>query len=87
MTPPFRVQAPWRLDGAASIALSIDDARLLGSNSRRIRFELYPLVAPAQGSRHHGYWDLPLNRGCAAPAWTWPSGTGGSSPSPTPICV
>lgn len=62
MTPPFRVEAPWRLDGGASIALSIDEARLLGSRSHRIRFELYPLVAPAHGSRHHGYWDIPLHR-------------------------
>ena len=57
----FDVHAPWRITSGTRIQLTIHDPRLLGSRDYFLRFDLYPIFAPAHPERHFGYWDIPMN--------------------------
>lgn len=58
----FDVSAPWEIDGKAKIAVVLGDKSLIGSDRHFLRFDLYPKYSPSHPERHHGFWDVPLNR-------------------------
>lgn len=57
----FHVQAPWRIEDETLIDLTVHNRQLLGSRNHFLRFDLYPIFAPAHPERHFGYWDIPMN--------------------------
>ncbi len=62
MNNAFDYHAPWVIDEESEIKLRIRDKSLLSSNRLFIRLDLYPFHSPSHPHRHHGYWDLDLNR-------------------------
>jgi radical SAM protein with 4Fe4S-binding SPASM domain len=61
MDHSFEVQAPWLMNGALNIVLTIRDRDLIGNDRYFIRFDCYPYIAPSHGKRHFGFWDVPLS--------------------------
>jgi radical SAM protein with 4Fe4S-binding SPASM domain len=58
----FDVSAPWRLDQGTDITVTVQDGGLLGSPNHILRFDLYPTQVPSHPERHHGYWDVPMEK-------------------------
>lgn len=58
----LEIIAPWRLDEHAEIILTVGEKSLLGSKRHIVRFDIYPVHAPSHPERHHGFWDIPMER-------------------------
>lgn len=56
----FEVRGPWLARKALELDVTFIDTSYLGSKVHFLRFDLYPLFAPAHFNRHHGFWDIPL---------------------------
>ena len=60
MPAAFEVQAPRVWGDTTELVLTVRDDRLRGSRGHFIRLDIYPVAAPSQFARHHGYFDVPL---------------------------